>query len=598
MNEAVRLEAAGDLQGAANACRQAIPLDPPEDGPVRLLDRLLFKSSPAERRAVWEAALSDNPDNPRVAVFCGIARVAAGDIDGARHLFRAWPSSSNWAGSLRGLLSDETVRLEAAGNLQGALIACRGAILLDPGDDGPVRLLERLLSKIGPTERQAVWEAALSENPDNPHVAARCGVARAAVGDWAGSRLLFRTLPKSLNYGAAFQRVAMDTGVRLETAGDLSGAVTAYREAIPFDTQNITPVHSLENALRRSSPAERRAVWESVLSENPDNLHVAAFCGLARASAGDLAGAKQILGVLPENSNSAPSFQSRFVEEGARLEAAGELSHAIDAYREAIPLYPQNREPVRRLENALFKRSPAERRAVWEAVFSDNPENPHVAVLCGIARAATGDTAGARSAFDIIGRFAPEEWHYCELAGDALAAAGAWGDAASAYRCAVTLNPGLRHQPMFIAEGCRKELEGDIPGAMDAFEKAILADPANTEPYWRLDTACPKTDPGVSLGLWRKIRESIPENAVIDVLYGESLAAAGSSDVARVMVEAALRLGGNDCNVLVHAGSAWEVMRDWAQAAACYERALAINPGLEYLHLRLGDMHERAAMPR
>ncbi len=172
--------------------------------------------------------------------------------------------------------------------------------------------------------------------------------------------------------------------------------------------------------------------------------------------------------------------------------------------------------------------------------------------------------------------------------------------AVNALRAAVMRMPGNQEavaalQQALIHKGCRNEQDGDIPGAIDAYQKAIQVNPANSEPYWRLDTACPKTNPEVAVGLWREIRESVAENAAVDALYGESLASANSADAARPMLESALRLGGNDSHVLVHAGDAYFSMADWAQAVACYDRALAANPGLEFLHPRLEEARKRHA---
>ena len=508
-----------------------------------------------------------------------------------RELYDALPHDPGTADTFRGLFVKEAARLETAGDLRDAVIACREAVLLDPHNKAPLPFLRKVLARCSPAERRTVWGAVWRDNPGLPTAAA----PSATTEDSAGTKQPFRNSPKDSGSADTFQSLFVDEGGRLEAAGDLPGAVSAYREAIRLDPQNIEPLRLLENALSQGSTGEHRAVWEATLAVNPGNPHVAMFCGMARAAAGDLAGATQLFRTLPENLNSAGVFQGLFVDEGMRLEAAGNLSGAVGAYREAIPLYPQNHEPVRRLENVLSKCGPAERRSVWEATLGDNPDNPHVAVLCGIARLAADDVEGAKLAFDISRRLAPEEWHYSKLAADALASAGVWDDAVSGYERALTPNPGLGCQPLLVATGCRNELAGDIPGAMDAFKSAILADPSNPEPYWRLDTACPKTNPEIAVGLWRGIWESVPENAVVDVLYGESLAAANSAAAARTLVEAALRLGGNDSNVLARAGNVYSSMADWAQAKACYDRALAINPGLEFLHRRLEDVQKGAA---
>jgi tetratricopeptide (TPR) repeat protein len=152
---------------------------------------------------------------------------------------------------------------------------------------------------------------------------------------------------------------------------------------------------------------------------------------------------RKLFRLLPYAPSTAWKFQDLFVEEAERLETAGDLPGAVHAYRVAIPFNPQNDRPIRALEKALSKSSPAEQRGVWDAAFKDNPGIALVAALCGAARAAAGDTAGAREAFDTARRLAPEDWYYCVLAADTFAAAGAWDDAIAAYEHALTLNPKL-----------------------------------------------------------------------------------------------------------------------------------------------------------
>jgi tetratricopeptide (TPR) repeat protein len=438
-----RMEAAGNLQGAINTYREAINIDPQNHGFILDLDKTLSTDQPADRRTLWETVRADNPGNARVTELCATARAAAGDMAGARQLLQTLPDNPVSTATFQSLFLKEAERLKGVGDPAGAVRACREAILLDPQNGQAIQLLDQALPKNSPTERRAAWESIWREKPDNPQVTAYCGVARAAAGDIAGAKQLFQALPDKPRSAPEFQEAFMDEGGRREAAGDLPGAISAYREAIPLAPRNDQPVERLEKVLSTGSPANRRGIWEAVWRENPDSPRVAARCGIARAAAGDIAGAKQLFQTLPDRLSFSTQFQGAFMDEGARREAAGDLPGAVDAYREAIPLYPENNQPVLLLEKAQMKCGPAERRSVWEAVWGDNLDNPHVAVFCGVARAATGDIAGAKSAFDAASRLMPGQWHFCELAADALADAGAWDDAVAAYACALALNPHL-----------------------------------------------------------------------------------------------------------------------------------------------------------
>ncbi len=273
----------------------------------------------------------------------------------------------------------------------------------------------------------------------------------------------------------------------------------------------------------------------------------------------------------------------------------GDVSEAGRQLRRGLRFKPGNAAALEEFIIALSREDPAVTGTLWETLRSEAPDSASVAVAYGAVRAADCGPARAREALADALRLGGSDWNVCAKAGDAYVRIGAWSDAVTAYERAAALHPGARRQRLLIATGCCNEQDGDIPGAIDAYTQALLADPSDCESYWRLDAAFPKTSPDASAGLWEGIRARVPENAVLDVLCGESLAAANVSDAARARLEAALRLDGNDSNVLAHAGNAYASMADWAQAAACYERALELNPGLEYVRPRLEEARRRAA---
>ncbi len=343
-------------------------------------------------------------------------------------------------------------------------------------------------------------------------------------------------------------------------------------------------------------PEERLKTWALVVPQCPNIGQVWFFYGKLLAGSdpdGAIAAFRTAMRLLPSDERVPPALQQSLIARGCREERDGDIPGAIDAYREAIVANPVNDEPYRRLTAALPGDSPVTAMIVWDELRQTDPVNVPVAFRCGVAHAVCKDLAGAREAFDAAFQFGGGNEKTYTAAGDAYMNLGAWSDAVSAYQRALALNPELRPQRFLIATGCLNEEKGEIPAAIDAYVEAILSNPSNGEPCWRLDTAFPKTNPEAVAELWRGIWERVPENAVVDVLYGESLALAKSA-AARPMLEAALRLGGNDSNVLAHAGSAYASMEDWRNAACCYGRALCANPGMEWIHPRLDDARRRA----
>jgi tetratricopeptide (TPR) repeat protein len=231
-----------------------------------------------------------------------------------------------------------------------------------------------------------------------------------------------------------------------EQAGQTQNTLRVLESAVVSSGGDITSCIALEKFLgRKAREFSAPSVWEQLVRQMPTIPVWQAYERSLDEKEVEkrLSVLRQLLRVAPEDGGALLKLQKLLVEEGARMEAQGDLPGAVKAYREAIPLNPRNNEPVLCLEKALSNSGPAERQSVWEAAWADNRDNPHVATLCGAARAASGDLAGAKEAFDTARRLAPEEWYYHVLAADALAAAGAWADAAAAYGRALAINPKL-----------------------------------------------------------------------------------------------------------------------------------------------------------
>jgi tetratricopeptide (TPR) repeat protein len=435
---------------------------------------------------VWQAyeqSLDEKDAEERLAAF--------------RQLLRIKPDETGFAAKLQELLGDKAKRLEAAGDLQGAASACREAIPLNPENNQPVLHLEKMLSKSSPAERRNVWETIWKDNPGNSLIAAICGSARAATGDLAGAKEGFAAAWRIAPREAYLCVLAADA---LAAVGAWNDAADAYKRALALDPKldflQVRLDEAQEKAGRIQEPLLR--LKAAVMSSGGDDASCSSLEGLLKRNASVIAAApvwrelaektssarvwktyaqsldekdaeermrafRQLLRIDPDNTDAACRLQGLLFEQAGRLETVGDLPGALSAYREAIPLNPQNNQPVLYLEKALSKSSPAERREVWEKVWKDNPDNPLVAAFCGTARTATGDVGGAHEAFAAARRLAPGDWYCCVLAADALAAAGAWKDAGDTYERALALNPGLEYLHIRLDDARKHETDGSAP---------------------------------------------------------------------------------------------------------------------------------------
>ncbi len=397
--------------GAALSCfRAAFRLGPGAQAQSGIARALLKQGDTAGAVKAYRRSLEMAPGDPAVfeefiAALCDAHRQTE-----ARTEIERWRG----AGSAReGTLA---VLYEKSGQTQDALRLLESKVVSSAGDAASCAMLEEFLK--------------------------RNAAVIPALPVWKGLAEKIPSAPVALAYEHALD----ETIARSEEAGQTQDALRVLESRVVASEGDAASCTALEAFLKRNAsiiPAE--PVWKG-LAEKAASAGVWAAYERSldeKDVEGRMGALRQVLRIAPDDSNSASNLQRLLRDKAERLEAAGDLTGAADACREAIPLNPQDNQPVLDLGNALSKSNPADRRDAWEAVWKDNPGNPLVAALCGTARAAAGDLAGAIDAFDAARRIAPEEWHYCELAADALATAGAWDDAVAAYERALTLNPGL-----------------------------------------------------------------------------------------------------------------------------------------------------------
>ena len=366
------------------------------------------------------------------------------------------------------------------------LEACRKAIEIDPGDQivriRHVRLIKDPAEALDQAKRLCAdfpysWEAlrllarAFGLNGERQQAIGTMRRVLALCPDDADAYMeLGQYLAGENQYGDALSAFNTSYGLRpspqakcktgrvLLRQGKPSGAMKAFQHALKMEPGDAAVLEDAVTALCATDClTEANGTMERWSAEAANKKPGEAGSSETNSKVPDLAGPpmdetdtltrvsllRKLFRLLPYAPRTAWKFQDHFVEDAERLETAGDLPGAVHAYRVAIPFNPQNDRPIRALEKALSKSSPAEQRGVWDAAFKDNPGIALVAALCGAARAAAGDTAGAREAFDTARRLAPEDWYYCVLAADTFAAAGAWDDAIAAYEHALTLNPKL-----------------------------------------------------------------------------------------------------------------------------------------------------------
>ncbi len=255
------LEKAGQVQEALQILKSAI-LSSGEENFLgcAAMERFLQRNAAiVPARSVWRelAEQASSANLWRLYDQCLEPEDTAERLRVCRQLLQIAPGDLDKATKLQNLLADEAARLGAAGDLPGAVAACREAIPLNPRNNQPVLRLEELLAKSSPEERRSTWETVWKENPDNAPAAAFCGSARAASGELDGAKECFALVRRIAPNEWSYLVIAGDS---LAAAGDWRGAVSAYEGALALNPK-LDYLHSrLEEAKKRAAdepgPAE------------------------------------------------------------------------------------------------------------------------------------------------------------------------------------------------------------------------------------------------------------------------------------------------------------------------------------------------------
>jgi Flp pilus assembly protein TadD len=300
-------------------------------------------------------------------------------------------------------------------------------------------------------ETTAIYKGSVSKNAhDNlPH---------AAVLLYGQARAL---LLQSLNEDPECAQAHFALGVTMQYTGDNTGALAAFRQAV-----KLRPVQAVAN--------HNMGV---VLACQGDHRSAAAAFQLAIAHA-------------PRDAEWNASLAATFTSLGASLGCIGDRAGALAAFRRASVLDPADSRVLCNLGVALTvhgitsgnTEDMADGIAWLKRTISLDPKNAVAAIKLGDALAASasasGDLSGAIAAYKLAISMDPDHsdkgWPgpsvaYCNL-GCAQGKAGDRASALASFRSAIALDPNdpESHQNT----GCALLLQGDVDGAIAAFDRA------------------------------------------------------------------------------------------------------------------------------
>ncbi len=435
-------------------------------GWTRLARSLTDAGDPGGAIAAWRRVLSLQPDNEEAPLALVRLLIAQGDLPAAGTCLRSTPRES--AGWVSGWI--ELARaLQAKGETEGAIDAWSRLLGSAAGNE-PHQALAELFQFSGRPEAAV------------PHL-----------------RILLDLTP---DWSKGWTRLARS----LAEAGDLGGAIAAWRRALSLQPHNVEASLALvrllieqgdlpaAEACVRSTPGES-ASWVSAWTELARALQSAGETNRAIEAWGRVVGAttqaepRQVLVELLLSAgltveaiphlrvllSLAPDWFKGWTRLGRSLTDAGDIPAAVLAWERVLSLDPENEEASLSLVRlSISRRDHSGGAARLRALPTGSPAR--VAGWTELARSlqAAGDAEGAIEAWrQLVGAAGSDEPHHA-LA-ELLQAAGRPAEAVPHLRALLDLAPDWSKGWTRLARSLTEA--GDESAAMEAWRKVVELDP-------------------------------------------------------------------------------------------------------------------------
>jgi tetratricopeptide (TPR) repeat protein/SAM-dependent methyltransferase len=266
------------------------------------------------------------------------------------------------------------------------------------------------------------------------------------------------------------------------------------------------------------------------------------------------------------------------LEDALRLHRQGAVAKAIDLYREALRIAPDNADACYYLATAIYRQNDFQKAADWALrAIASAPRDARAHRLLGLVWQRLGRLADALASLDQAIACAPSMAEAWGARGDVLVDLGRTVEAIDSYDHALAL------QPASIEDWCNRGAALDKLGryqdAAESYDRAIALKPDLAEAHYNRAGALARlASHEDALAAYDRALELRP--AYPDALNnrGLTLKALKRDKEAFASFEKALELRPAFVEALVNRGVALKNMKRHDEARASYERALAAKP--------------------
>ena len=372
---------------------------------------------------------------------------------------------------------------------------------------------------------------------------------------------------------------------------------------------------------RSGQPDEAAALYQSILTSEPENTEALHWFGVLHQQAGDPASAVRLIGRAVELKPDSYLYHGNLAE---AYRAVGDHERAVESCRSALRLWPDYAEALCCLGTTL-----TEMKRLAEAVESLRravAARPTYVVAInnlGIALRELGQGTDAlaqfRRAVELEPGFAPARTNLGQALlnqnepdealvhsqeavrldpssaemhdnlGNVLRALerldDAWGEHWAALQLAPDLAPANAHIGLIL------QRRGHLDEALTWLKKAVALKPDDLAIWqWLAALYDERDEPNESIPCWRRVLELEPQRVSAQLALGRALQDEGRLDEARACYQTALDLEPDLPAAHLDMGGLHELLGAMDQAEASYRTAIRNQPGLPIPHARLATL--------
>lgn len=422
--------------------------------------------------------------------------------------------------------------------------------------------------------------ALLKQKPKEPRGLYLKAMLLDAKGDKAGTRLALQEVANTLD---ALPIEALKVRPQLLMLGGLAHhGLGQLEKAKPYleTLQRQQPGSPAAKLLARIQLKDKnldRAIesLEGYLRAYPQDLQAVQLLASAHMSQGRYARAAQLTQDALKQKDS-PEVRTLL---GASLVGSGRLSDAVGELEAALKRDPDQHTAAAALA-AIYLQAGRPARAVQLAgsLAAKKPRDPGVQNLLGTARAAVGDTAGARAAFETALKLDPNFLTPAIQIAQLEVAAGSFDAAAKRLDRVLVRDP--KNVDAMLLHARMAERQSKLPEVQRWLEKADeLAGPSNTGPGISLvDFHLRQGRPSEATAALKRVTTRAPE--ALPVLYAVARVGIANGDLtsARSALTRASNLAPRDAALQVRIAELQAQAGDLAGSAYSLEKALAERP--------------------